>query len=149
MRDESISREELACPSCGYCLRGLSDCICPECGEAFDIEELRRSKGANPKQFIIDVFGMVFAFITVIWSGLLAEDLIRRAVFRAARPYSTYAYHGIDSDGDAVLYLVLSPMFVILAFAGQSRWAARVARIAWLSVTALIIVVWMLVDQVT
>lgn len=150
---DSAEREsagsDLACPTCGYCLRGLPNCVCPECGRTFDVEALRRSSRPRPRGVVLDVMGMVFAIITVIWSCVLADDLIRRAVFRAGQRYSTHAYHGIDTDRDAVLYLVLAPVFVILAFAFSSRWAARVARIAFLSVAVLIITVWITVDRVT
>src|SRR5689334_1067676 len=33
--------DDLACPMCGYNLRGLVDPRCPECGRPFDWEELR------------------------------------------------------------------------------------------------------------
>lgn len=31
---------DVACPSCGYSLVGLTECRCPECGEQFTIEQL-------------------------------------------------------------------------------------------------------------
>lgn len=36
--------DDLACPLCGYDLRGLPEHRCPECGHAFDPDELRRAK---------------------------------------------------------------------------------------------------------
>lgn len=35
---------ELWCPACGYDLRGVTSRSCPECGEAFDPDELSRSQ---------------------------------------------------------------------------------------------------------
>jgi hypothetical protein len=34
------------CPSCGYCLLGLTEHICPECGRPFTFEEL----GISPRE---------------------------------------------------------------------------------------------------
>ncbi|MEK6799431.1 MAG: hypothetical protein AABZ12_10730 [Planctomycetota bacterium] len=31
------------CPKCGYSLRGLTHCRCPECGTEYELEELWRS----------------------------------------------------------------------------------------------------------
>ena len=35
-----LTDEELACPSCGYDLRGQRQTRCPECGRAYTIQEL-------------------------------------------------------------------------------------------------------------
>lgn len=140
--------DHLTCPTCRYSLRGLREAVCPECGEPFDREELLRPKRVHPNGLILDIMGQCFALTTVLWSILLTEDLLRRMTFRAGRPFRTHGYHGLDSDGDVLLYLVLAPMLVILAFAGKSRWPARAARIAWLSTSGLIVAVWILVDRV-
>lgn len=39
----------LRCPQCEYNLTGLTENRCPECGEAFDLEELRRVFGVQPE----------------------------------------------------------------------------------------------------
>lgn len=44
MTATTIDAEQLNCPLCGYDLRGLPENRCPECGHAFDPEELRRAK---------------------------------------------------------------------------------------------------------
>jgi hypothetical protein len=40
--DEQPIPETLHCPNCGYNLRGLTARQCPECGEGFDLQALRR-----------------------------------------------------------------------------------------------------------
>ncbi len=40
---------KVACPSCGYDLRGQRECRCPECGEQFTVGELmQRDAGPRP-----------------------------------------------------------------------------------------------------
>lgn len=35
-----------SCPQCGYCVRGVASSICPECGRAFNREDLGLSEAA-------------------------------------------------------------------------------------------------------
>lgn len=139
--------EDLVCPYCGYCLRGLPESVCPECGQGFDAAELRRSKAVRTKR-VRDALGLVFAIATIVWSVMLSVDLIQRATFRAAYAYSMHAFHGFDSDSDVLLYLIVAPMFVAMSFAGKLWWPGRAARIAWMCTTALAVSVWLLVDRV-
>ena len=34
------------CPQCGYCLRGVTSRVCPECGRGFDANDLGLSEAA-------------------------------------------------------------------------------------------------------
>lgn len=39
------------CPDCGYCVRGVTSKVCPECGQAFDHSDLGLSIAESNRQF--------------------------------------------------------------------------------------------------
>jgi hypothetical protein len=64
--------EELCCPLCGYDLRGISEPRCPECGYAFEWEELRDpTRRLHPYLFEHHPHRPVWAFVRTLVGGLL------------------------------------------------------------------------------
>ena len=49
--DATTADDALACPLCGYDLRGLPEHRCPECGHAFDPDALRQARDARRPWF--------------------------------------------------------------------------------------------------
>src|SRR3954464_15190796 len=65
------SGESLACPMCGYDLRGQIDPRCPECGYTFDWEELRDpTRRLHPYLFEHHPRRNVWSFIRTLTAGL-------------------------------------------------------------------------------
>ena len=71
----------LACPQCGYDLRGTTTGVCPECGEAFDAESLATS-AAIPWQNRREI-GRIAAFRRTVWMGCWHPGELAR---QAGRP---------------------------------------------------------------
>ena len=44
---EDLDHEQLRCPNCDYSVFGLTEQRCPECGEAFTWDDIRRSAAAR------------------------------------------------------------------------------------------------------
>lgn len=50
-RLKGVSAENIACPTCGYNLTGLSELRCPECGDRFTINEILAAQpGREPTE---------------------------------------------------------------------------------------------------
>lgn len=44
-----VGRRQVACPDCGYNLKGRYDTRCPECGAAYTLDELWRRMIESPR----------------------------------------------------------------------------------------------------
>ena len=83
MSDSTLPSEDLFCPRCGYDLRALrGDGPCPECGEALDLAQLRRSQ--IPWTYRRDL-GWVRAYWRTVWLVMFRN---RRFYREIARPVS-------------------------------------------------------------
>src|SRR5688500_17127114 len=81
----TIDADALNCPLCGYDLRGLPENRCPECGHAFDPEELRQAKLERREWFFEHAKRLVRPFILTslvslrpftFWTRVRAADEI-------------------------------------------------------------------------
>ncbi len=66
------SFQGLRCPACGYDLRGLSQTVCPECGNGFDPDELTR---LQIKHGLLQKIRTVIAYTAAILSCLITCKL--------------------------------------------------------------------------
>jgi hypothetical protein len=46
---DPVEPAKVACPSCGYDLRGQRECRCPECGRQFTVGELTRGRAGDER----------------------------------------------------------------------------------------------------
>jgi hypothetical protein len=68
--DWSAQADELACPMCGYNLRGLAEPRCPECGYAFEWAELiRATRDAHP--YLFEHHYTVGRFVRTSWEATI------------------------------------------------------------------------------
>lgn len=65
-----MSDKYIYCPRCDYNLHGLPDGDCPECGEPFDSEKLKRSR-LSRKESIWEVVVTLVGWPVVVWLALI------------------------------------------------------------------------------
>ncbi len=76
----------ISCPECNYDLRRLSERTCPECGAAFDPEELRQRQGRLQRwKRIVGSLCLSLLALYSPYSWLLFADY----------PWSSYRWHWI------------------------------------------------------
>jgi hypothetical protein len=74
-----LAERDVACPGCGYNLRGCKASQCPECGDVFSLGQLRASLDRGDRQRS-PVFG--FALVGA-WVVLFASSFLRVSVDRS------------------------------------------------------------------
>jgi hypothetical protein len=91
----------LRCPQCDYNLTGLADPRCPECGEAFDWEQVRRAAANPPRIYFEHVRGWrkVPGFF-VTWATVLFAPWV-------------FARQGVGR-----ISVVHAPLFACICFGG-------------------------------
>jgi len=117
----------LRCPQCDYNLTGLSEPRCPECGEAFDWEQVRRA-AANPPRIYFErvrgwrkVPGFFVTWATVLFAPwIFARQIVQRS-----------------SAAHAAVFLVVCFASTLLAFFFGCGWPTFAA---WLTTAAIYIV---------
>jgi hypothetical protein len=102
MSDEDV---ELHCPHCGYCLTGLPEPRCPECGLAFDPEQLR---------------AMMKRFSPTLSSATLGRLLLAPAVVQVGLAGAAAA-DGSGAAVSATCALVMLPTAFVLAVSAAHR----------------------------
>lgn len=114
--DWAATEEPVCCPLCDYDLRGLTDPRCPECGHAFDWQELRdRTERRHP------------------W---LFEHHPRRNVASFARTFLTsllrprHFWHGVRPVNTPVPRRLMLYALLVLPLIGAGAWAGRYAPAA-------------------
>jgi hypothetical protein len=145
------------CISCGYSLRGLSSCRCPECGQAFDADNPRtmhlglRSESmhswltAAPRwpihvgvaaATLLTLWGarlpswerLTMSGAAVCWSILIAWWLVRASLVRRARTTGIELNPRSAMRGWHVLPVALSLLIAALAFDLPARAAFAISR---------------------
>ncbi len=104
------------CPRCEYVLRGLTDPICPECGERFTLQQLVNNRYA-PKLHVATGFGFLASSIILGATVILAPLAF---IYFAIAIWWAAAQHRIAemSLGLRRTFLVIAwlPLVAILGF---------------------------------
>ncbi len=109
-----LANRDVACPGCGYNLRGSPEPWCAECGSPFDVLSLTRSPAPPAGRFVIyavHALGLLFGFVII-------------AFVLSALPLALVA-------GLAV-WLILLPIAGILVLRHSIRGAPRFGLDFWL-----------------
>jgi len=85
---EFLAERDVACPGCGYSLRGVEQASCPECGEGLALEIGRRRSGAALKLALVLVGAMLavraldvlvaaaFSFLPLVTSQIVTFSVL-------------------------------------------------------------------------
>ncbi len=121
-----VRDRDVACPSCGYDLRGLTRPVCPECRQGLTL-----SVGVHRPRFGWFVFTIAPGIFSGIAAGLFLGPLYLAWVTRAGGPpwyiLATEVFGGLSGLAAVGLYRGRHA-FIVLPPAKQGTWAA----VAWL-----------------
>lgn len=127
--------DDLLCPTCGYCLRGLASRICPECGGAFDPEALGAGAGRISYQRTRDALGRCCAVAVMLYGAMFVADWMRYTIWLDALRFgwprcgtSIGSAIGIQ-EFDALCFVAAAPAMTLAAHIAVIRWPARCARV--------------------
>ena len=112
MADDPAAADSLFCPACDYDLRGLGSGSCPECGAAFDLDELRRPQTPWSHRRRL---GRFRAYWRTVWLVVFRNQRFCREV---CRPVSW-------SDAQRFRWVTVLHVYVGLAIV---TWAVGTAR---------------------
>lgn len=150
MGDQPIPQTELVtppsdaglrCPQCDYNLTGLSEPRCPECGEAFDWEQVRRA-AANPPRIYFErargwwkVPGLFVTWATALFTPwIFARQIVQRVSPMHAVAFGAICFgstplaffFGCDRDFLAT-WLTTAAIYIIL----QTAWLSLLDPSGW------------------
>jgi hypothetical protein len=133
----AISAGEITCLSCGYCLAGLVECRCPECGRAFDPGDPRTFKmGRWSPRVVALAQGVCDAWRGVVRFIRIAAPRVAK-VFRPCIPAALVWIAFISLDaliGVAVAALVLLYLLI------RKRWKPLIIALVASPFTGILIV---------
>lgn len=118
------------CPGCGYNLRGVEAEVCPECGRAIRLRELRRAeehrawRAARLPSDRAGVAGVIGALMGAAYVGAM---LIASRIGLALFPWSRATIYAL---GAAVVVEVA--LAAALSYPGRGRWRVVACVAAWL-----------------
>jgi len=128
----------LHCPSCGYCLHGLEQRVCPECGRGFDPkrphDSLVRLQRRN--DFIAAIIGVTCALASAGYSVTIISATMTAALHNDGdRIRPVYALY--SDPMTPVYFAMICPGLVLLAYYSRAqRWLAQIARVLCIAATA-------------
>ena len=116
MTTNDLSFENLHCPGCGYLLTGLARSVCPECGESFDPDALRKLAQDPPSTYMVQSLVIVLVFwpcgVIALYCSIRCVLALGRNDLLVARSYSSRAMtFGMLG---AVLYLIILSIIIAM-----------------------------------
>jgi fumarate reductase subunit D len=115
------SYQGLHCPTCNYDLRGLSQTVCPECGEGFDPDELAIKLLAPAWGY----FATVIILLLTAWLVWLGSHVYGAALTDAKNVTHRYGFTII-----AAMPIPIIIMFFLLPLNFRSDRGVRVSCLA-------------------
>ena len=75
--------EGCVCPYCQYELKGVTACMCPECGQLFEVSEVRSKRLQDPPKMPWCYLFFVLLSLGFLYLGMLAMQLYTGALLGA------------------------------------------------------------------
>ncbi len=80
---------DAACLKCGYCLRGLQSCRCPECGESFNPQDVSTFRQPTVSRGVGQVVPQTCSAQNVFWTRVAIVFALMSIAFTIALAFVT------------------------------------------------------------